>query len=1253
MKKLDQFIGIYPVSKTLRFQLKPIGRTEEWIQKGGIIEDDEQKALDYPTVKKLIDEYHKVCISKALNREAFGDKPIDWMPLYNALTNYHKTKSDKDKKVLEKEQETARKLIGKALTAFKHYGELTAATPKDLIKSVLPEFQYDKALDSFNGFATYFQGFQENRKNIYSTEAISTGVPYRIVHDNFPKFLTDLEVYETIKSDCPEVIEQASKELQPYLEGVMLDGIFSLDFYNSLLTQEGIDFFNRVIGGVSEEDKQKYRGINEFSNLYRQQHPDIANKKKAVTMIPLFKQILSDRETLSFIPQDIKDDKMLIQTIEDFNTHIFSFERDGEKINIIAALVDLIKQLITFEAQSIYIAEKYITDVSQKVYGNWGAIKEQLHEQAILRFGDETKAKNKKKIDTYLSKDAYSLTELQIDVKELISSYFKEIDQSLYVMNGYWKQVMEWNNQKGTYFLNNQEGTEIVKRYLDTCMDVMHRLAIFNVSGDYEVDTHFYNEYTPLFAELESIIPLYNRVRNYLTKKPSDVKKFKLNFSAPTLANGWDQNKERDNKAVLLLKNGLSYLGVMNAKNMPDFNVKGNIVGECYSKMIYKLLPGPNKMLPKVFFSKKGIETFTPSSHILKLYNDGTFKKGSSFNLVHLHELIDFYKDAINRHPDWSKFGFEFASTNSYEDISAFYNDISKQAYKVRFTEIPAEQIDEWVNNDQLYLFQLYNKDYAEGAHGKKNLHTLYWENLFTDANMKDLVLKLNGEAELFYRPQSITTPIVHKVGTKMLNRRDKSGMPIPDAIYKDLYQYYNGKKSEQDLTDATKMYLGNVIVKDVKYEITKDQRFTKPEFFFHVPITFNVNADGNEFINDHVMEYLKDNPDVNIIGIDRGERHLIYLTLINQRGEILKQKTFNTVNQFNYHEKLTQREKERDEARKSWSSIGKIKDLKEGFLSAVIHEIATMMVENNAIVVLEDLNFGFKRGRFKVERQVYQKFEKMLIDKLNYLCFKDCQPDETGGILRGYQLAQKFVSFQRLGKQSGFLFYIPAAYTSKIDPVTGFVNHFNLQDITNAQKRKEFFMKMESIKMKEGHIEFEFNYHKFKTFQTDYQDHWIVSTRGKRIVMIPDENGHKQMHDYYPTEEITKVFKEKKGITLKEGADIKSLIANIDDPSFYNTFFYAFKTTLQMRNSNAQTEEDYILSPVAKNGIYFCSTEEANKGIDSNGNWVSKLPVDADANGAYHIALKGLYLLNHPDAKKIEHAEWLRYMAEKTYLNS
>ena len=1251
MKNLKQFIGIYPVSKTLRFELRPIGRTQEWIEKNKVLENDENKAADYPVVKKLIDEYHKVCI-----RESMKNVRFDWSPLKGAIEDYQKTKSDEAKKRLEAEQAMMRKQIAAAIKDFKHYKELTAATPSDLITSVLPEFSDNEALKSFQGFASYFIGFQENRNNIYSPDAISTGVPYRLVHDNFPKFLSNLEVYEKIKATCPEVIQQASEEMQPFLEGVMIDDVFSLDFYNSLLTQDGIDFFNRVIGGVSEEGKQKYRGINEFSNLYRQQHKELAVSKKALTMMPLFKQILSDRDILSYIPAQIETEKELVASVSQFYEHITHFERDGKTVNVLNELVALLTKIDTYNPDGICVTANKLTDISQKVFGKWSVIEERLKEKAVQQFGDISVAKNKKKVDAYLSRKAYCLSELCFDDGNNFSCYYSELPQTLNAICGYWMQFNEWcKSDEKQKFLNNPTGTEVVKSLLDAMMELCHKCSVLVIPEEYEVDKSFYNEFIPLYEELDTLFLLYDKVRNYLTRKPSDVKKFKLNFNSPLLADGWDQNKERANKAILLFKDGLSYLGIMNAQNMPNLNQKWSADESHYSKMVYKLIPGPNKMLPKVFFSKKGLDTFNPSRHILRIKEEETFKKGSpNFKLADLHDLIDFYKDAIDRHPDWSKFNFQFADTNAYEDIAGFYRDIASQAYKITFSDIPVRQITDWVDNGQLYLFQLYNKDYAEGAHGRKNLHTLYWENLFTNENLSNLVLKLNGQAELFCRPQSIKKPVSHKMGSKMLNRRDKSGMPIPESIYRSLYQFYNGKKKESELTAAEKQYMDQVIVKDVTHEIIKDRRYTRQEYFFHVPLTFNVNAEGNEYINENVLSYLKDNPDVNIIGIDRGERHLIYLTLINQRGEILKQKTFNVMNSYNYQAKLEQREKERDEARKSWDSVGKIKDLKEGFLSAVIHEISKMMIENNAIVVLEDLNFGFKRGRFKVERQVYQKFEKMLIDKLNYLSFKDREAGEEGGILRGYQMAQKFVSFQRLGKQSGFLFYIPAAYTSKIDPVTGFVNHFNFNDITNAEKRKEFLMKMEHIVMRNGHIEFMFDYRKFKTFQTDYQNVWTVSTYGKRIVMRIDDKGYKQMVDYEPTKDIIKAFKNK-GIQLEEGSDLKALIvdieANATNASFFSTMLYAFQKTLQMRNSNTTTEEDFILSPVARDGHYFCSTDEADKGRDAQGNWVSKLPVDADANGAYHIALKGLYLLRNPETKRIENEKWLQFMVEKPFL--
>lgn len=145
MKDLKQFIGIYPVSKTLRFELRPIGKTQEWIEKNRVLENDESKAADYPVVKKLIDEYHKVCI-----RESMKNVHLDWNPLKEAIENYQKTKSEEAKKRLEAEQAMMRKQIATAIKDFKHYKELTAATPSDLITSVLPEFSDNNLQDWFD-----------------------------------------------------------------------------------------------------------------------------------------------------------------------------------------------------------------------------------------------------------------------------------------------------------------------------------------------------------------------------------------------------------------------------------------------------------------------------------------------------------------------------------------------------------------------------------------------------------------------------------------------------------------------------------------------------------------------------------------------------------------------------------------------------------------------------------------------------------------------------------------------------------------------------------------------------------------------------------------------------------------------------------------------------------------------------------------------------------------------------------------------
>ncbi|KXK09284.1 MAG: hypothetical protein UZ20_WS6002000590 [candidate division WS6 bacterium OLB21] len=87
----------------------------------------------------------------------------------------------------------------------------------------------------------------------------------------------------------------------------------------------------------------------------------------------------------------------------------------------------------------------------------------------------------------------------------------------------------------------------------------------------------------------------------------------------------------------------------------------------------------------------------------------------------------------------------------------------------------------------------------------------------------------------------------------------------------------------------------------------------------------------------------------------------------------------------------------------------------------------------------MEDLNMRFKQIRSGFEKSTYQQLEKGLIEKLNYLADKTHNNrSELGGIHKAYQLTSPFRSFDEIGKQTGIIFYTQAAYTSKIDPLTG-----------------------------------------------------------------------------------------------------------------------------------------------------------------------------------------------------------------------
>ena len=89
-KNFEDFKRLYPLSKTLRFEAKPIGATLDNIIKSGLLDEDEHRAASYVKMKKLIDEYHKVFIDRVLDN---GCLPLKNEGQNNSLTEYYDNSS--------------------------------------------------------------------------------------------------------------------------------------------------------------------------------------------------------------------------------------------------------------------------------------------------------------------------------------------------------------------------------------------------------------------------------------------------------------------------------------------------------------------------------------------------------------------------------------------------------------------------------------------------------------------------------------------------------------------------------------------------------------------------------------------------------------------------------------------------------------------------------------------------------------------------------------------------------------------------------------------------------------------------------------------------------------------------------------------------------------------------------------------------------------------------------------------------------
>ena len=163
VKKIEEeFTNKYSLTKTLRFELKPIGKTLEHIEHKGLISQDEERAKSFKEMKKCIDAFHKNFIEQFLPQVELTHLN-EFAELYNA-TGEHK-KEDEYRKKFAKLQDELRKEIANIFKTGQAKEIYSNIDKKKLITKLLPNWKRTQeeqdicSDDNFKNFTTYFKTF--------------------------------------------------------------------------------------------------------------------------------------------------------------------------------------------------------------------------------------------------------------------------------------------------------------------------------------------------------------------------------------------------------------------------------------------------------------------------------------------------------------------------------------------------------------------------------------------------------------------------------------------------------------------------------------------------------------------------------------------------------------------------------------------------------------------------------------------------------------------------------------------------------------------------------------------------------------------------------------------------------------------------------------------------------------------------------------------------------------------------------------
>ena len=1219
------FTNLYPVTKTLRFELKPVdenGKEKDVSDvMGKLIEQDKQRGTDITTMKGVLNILHRNFIKSRLSRIKIKEE--DLKELFEnvkehrkAFENLKKTEEYEEKSVEDKK--TARQ----GLSSYKKmYG---TGNKMNIIKSYIEDVFKEKDSEYEDGFKTLigtdnlkkkinkildtnnmdqfteeqrkilksfdFYGalgdYAKNRENYYTNKGKSTEIIYRIVNDNLHDRYIDNVILSEKEMAYKEIIKKCDKEY-----------LFKIENYSNYLLQEDITQYNECIGEINQEINKENQNIKE-RNQASKKDKDSEHEKipKLKFFKEMYKQIGSEQtqKRIYDIPT-IQDSDDLLSTLLYIQKEIDEYIEKSK--DYFGNLVEGVEE----NPSNYFVSKRKISTFSANILGggSWNFFRGLLGKEEFLSFKDigdyfrdevsvdDIKTKTslhkqewfneKDDINTvFLSSIKYrfsilidggSLKEYSKDEKKFIDDEhdsFKKLREIFDKQVDILKRKMEEKDGR----FNKRER----KEFIDGVQDTVFRLVtIDRFLRNFEIqeeikdskitdeDSKFYNGFHDKFLFSEDV-PRWHKtldsLRNYLTKNGlDDVNRIRLWFDKSDLL----EKQSNLGSAFLINNQEEKYLAIC-----------------CKGTQMKKFLCDSKNYSQYKLLRTKQMDWRTLAAGYNKKYNKGIkVKNGTKEMIKNMQEYLEL--NYIKKYPEFTS----IINNKNIDSTDQLKKDIDKVCDKIY--GLSYEYLDtnflKCLKEDKILLFKITSRD----LRGKNtDSQSIFINYLFSKENIENPIVKMCGNGMVFFREP-----------TDDLMKEEKEQIKTENG---KIIKFKEGKGDE----------------------VYHKKRFYNEKMFVHFPIELNTGV-TNVDVDKKVKETIKEEKEIKVLGIDRGENNLLYCFLLDKeekgKGESLNELEYTTNDgekrKKDFHTLLTERENERRSARQKWSAnIPDIKNLKKGYLSWVLKEIVDFAVQENAIIVLEGLNKGFIGGRRYIEKNIYSQFQKGLADKLNFLMIDD-DPKHA------LQLTPNITSYLDIEKagSKGILFFVMPSYTSVTCPNCGWRNRKSIDYKSIKQSIKDFSDIQINWEEKESRFKFSFTVDKIKDgiysdvdrYFYDKEKHGYIKRDAKKI-----------------TEELKGLFEKNK---VDISGDITGQIKGFNERShkkFWEELIYLFNMISRIRNKT-EDRDDFILCP----SCHFDTRD--GKGKLENGTIIK----NGDSNGAYNIARRGRMLLDKINKSK------------------